>query len=188
MKAIAITGSAGSGKSTVLKLFKSKGFPAIDCDAIVAKLYKTKPVQKKLSRLFGTCSQKRMLPIMLSSKKKRRLLEKTLHPPVWKLLKQRLSFFRKQGKLLVFVEVALLFEAKWHKRFGAIIFVRSSKKKCLQRLGKKGFSKKNALLLWKSQFSPEKKVKSSHYIINNNASPAETKRQAMRILEKLKNA
>lgn len=188
MKAIAITGSLGSGKSTALKIFRSLGFPIIDCDALVAKLYKKKAVQKKLSKLFGTSSPKKMLSIMLSSKQKRRLLEKTLHPLVWKQLRQKLSSFRKQGKALAFAEVPLLFEAKWHKRFDAIIFVHASKKKCMQRLAKKGFPRKHALLLQKAQLSPKKKIKSSHYTINNNGNLAKTREQARQVAELLKNA
>jgi len=185
MKSIAITGSPGSGKSTALKIFKSLGFPAIGCDAIVAKLYKTRLVKKRLSMLFGTSSKKSLLSIMLSSKKKRALLEKTLHPLVWKQLRKMLSSFKKQGKAVVFVEVPLLFEAKWQKRFDSIIFVQASKKKCLQRLAKKGYSKKHALLLWNAQLSPAKKIKSSHYAINNNEGLAKTRKRIKALLDAL---
>ena len=86
---------------------------------------------------------------------------------------------------LVVVEVPLLFEAEWEKRFDSVIFVKSSKKKCLERLATKGIERKDALLRWNAQLSAKKKIKSSQYIIDNNKTPANTRKQVLLLIEDL---
>jgi len=185
MKAIALTGSIGSGKTTVLKFVRSFRIATVDSDAIVRKLYREKRVQEKLRQVFGTANRKKIASIVFSSPSKRRKLEKILHPLVWRRVKSRLSSFRKQGKLIAFVDVPLLFEANWQKRFDFVVFVKASKEKCIKRLQKKGFGKREALVRWQAQLSPRKKIKSSDYIIDNGHSLAKTRKQVKQLLSKL---
>jgi len=185
MKAIALTGSIGSGKSSVLKIVRSFRVPTIDCDAIVSKMYREKAVQKKLKQLFGTVNRKEIAEIAFSSPKKRRQLERLLHPLVWKRVKDRLSSLENQGKPIAVADVPLLFEARWQNRFSAIVFVKAPKKTCLQRLAKRGLSRKEALQRWNAQISPRKKVKRSDYVIDNGGSLAKTRKQVRQLLQEL---
>jgi dephospho-CoA kinase len=185
MKAIALTGSIGSGKTTVLKFVRDSHIPTIDCDAIVSKAYREKPVKKKLRKMFGTANRREIAGIVFSSPKKRRKLEKLLHPLVWKRVKSKLSLLRKQGKLLAVVDVPLLFEARWQNRFNSVIFVKVAKKTCIQRLAKKGFSRKEALQRWNAQLPPRKKVKKSDYLIDNSGTVAKTRKQVRQLLSDL---
>jgi len=185
MKVIALTGNIGSGKTTVLKFVRSMHIYVIDSDRIVALLYKDKRVQKKLFDIFGTFKRREIASIAFTFPSKRRKLEKLLHPLVWCEVKQRISAFRKHGSNLVVVEVPLLFEAEWEKRFDSVIFVKSSKKKCLERLATKGIERKDALLRWNAQLSAKKKIKSSQYIIDNNKTPANTRKQVLLLIEDL---
>ncbi len=186
MKAIALTGSIGSGKSTVLKFVRSLRIATVDCDAIVSKLYRKKEVRKSLLRLFGTADRKEIASIVFASPSKRRKLEKALHPLVWREVRSRLASLRKQGKKLAIVEVPLLFEASWEKRFDSTIFVTAPKKKCMQRLIAKGMPRKQVLLRWKAQLIPRKKIKSAGYVIDNSGSPAKTRQQVKGLLFELK--
>ncbi len=185
MKVVALAGNIGSGKTTVLKFVRSMQVSIIDSDKIVASLYKDKGVQQKLFRLFGACKRNEIASLAFSSPSKLRKLEKLLHPLVWREVKQKLSVFRARGKKLAVVEVPLLFEANWEKRFDSVIFVKSSKKKCLERLAGKGLVKKDALLRWNAQFPVKKKIKSSQYIIDNNKTPANTRKQVLLLIKDL---
>ncbi len=185
MKVIALTGNIGSGKTTVLKFVRSMHVSVIDSDRIVASLYHDKRIQEKIFRIFGTSKRQEVASIAFSSSSKRRKLEKLLHPLVWRAVKQRLSSFRTCGKKLVVVEVPLLFKANWEKRFDSVIFVKASKKKCLERLAVKGIVKKDALLRWNAQLPVKKKIKSSQYIIDNGKTPANTKKQVLLLIEDL---
>ena len=186
MKAIALTGSIGSGKSTVLKFVRSLRIATVDCDAIVSKLYMEKEVRKSLLRFFGTADRKEISSIVFASPTKRRKLEKALHPLVWREVRSRLASLRKQGKRLAIVDVPLLFEAKWEKRFDSTIFVKALKKKCIQRLIAKGMPRKQVLQRWKAQLSPGKKIKKAQHVIDNSGSPAKTRQQVKRLLLELK--
>ena len=54
MFVIGLTGTIGSGKSTVTGLLKDQGATTIDCDKIVHELYsKDKKVRKGIKGLFG---------------------------------------------------------------------------------------------------------------------------------------
>ncbi len=185
MKTIALTGSIGSGKSTVLKFVSQRRVPALDSDGIVAGLYHNRVVQSKLKKTFGTVNRKKIAEVVFSSKSKRKKLEAVLHPLVWREVKAKIAEQKSLGKALVFVDVPLLFEVKWQNRFDAVVFVKASKKKCIERLRKKGFSKKGALLRWNSQLSPMKKVKLADYVIDNSASLARTEKQVRALIEKL---
>ena len=54
---IAITGGIGSGKSTVCKLIKEKGFPVISCDEVYSGLLKSADFLKVLQNEFGNVMQ-----------------------------------------------------------------------------------------------------------------------------------
>ena len=185
MKAIALTGNIGSGKTTVLKFVRSMHISVIDSDRIVASFYRDKKVQEKIFRIFDTSKRQAIASIAFSSPSKRRKLEKLLHPLVWHAVKQKLSAFRSRGSKLVVVEVPLLFEANWQKRFDSVIFVKSSKKKCLKRLAKKGIAQKDVLLRWNAQLPAKKKIKSSQYIIDNSKTLANTRKQVLLLIEDL---
>jgi len=185
MKSVALTGSIGSGKSTVLKILARQKIPVVDTDAIVKALYKDQTVKKKLLALFGTASKKEIARLAFSSKAKRKALEKLLHPLVWAKAKARLSKFHSQKKQLAFVDVPLLFEAGWQNRFSHVVFVKCPKAKCIERLENRGLSRKQALERWNSQIPQAKKIKRADYVIDNSGSPAKTRGQARDLIAKL---
>ena len=185
MRLIALTGPICSGKSTVLRLLKQQGIPAIDCDAIVRQLYKRKAVQKKLLREFGTFNKNKISALVFSSPGKRKKLEGILHPLVWKEIEKGIKKFRKKNENFVIVDVPLLFEAKWQNRFDAVIVVKTSKRQCMQRAIKKGMNKKEFLLRYAAQIPIGKKIKRAHYLIDNSGSLRATRKQARQLIKGL---
>jgi len=186
MKAIALTGLIGSGKSTVLKTVRRMAVSVIDCDSIVSKLYRDKAVKKKLFKLFGTVNRKKIANIVFSSSSKRKKLEALLHPLVWREVKAKLALFKERKKNLAVVDVPLLFEAKWENKFDSIVFVKAPKAKCLARLVDKGLSIKEALQRWNSQIRPGKKIKKAQHVIDNSGSLSHTRKQARLLFSELK--
>ncbi len=187
MFSIALTGSICSGKSTVLRFFRKQGIPAIDCDAIVSELHKRKAVQKKLLREFGSFKKSKISAIVFPSPRKRKKLERILHPLVWGEIKKKLQKLKRQGRRFAVVDVPLLFEAKWQNRFDAVIVVKAGKQQCLQRALKKGIKRKLFLLRYAAQMQLGKKIKRAHYIIDNGGSLKRTRKQARQLINCLKN-
>lgn len=185
MLSIALTGGIASGKSTVLKLL-AKSFPTIDSDKIVSNLYKDKKVLAKIEKEFRTKNKKLISEKIFSSKTKRKKLEKILHPLVLKEIKLELAKLKKKKKKIVFVEVPLLFESSFQKFFSHSICVYCTKQQQLQRLKKKGFSRKQALQRIHAQNPLKEKVKYADFVINNNKSLKETKKQVKELIEFIK--
>ena len=185
MKAVAVTGSFGSGKSTVLKFARSLRLPSIDSDRVVAALYRDPEVKKRLFREFGSSSKRGVALIAFSSPSKRHKLESILHPLAWAEIKNKLSLLKKRGKTLAFVEVPLLFEAGWQGRFDESVFVKCSRKKCLKRLAAKGFPKEEAVLRFRAQLPQWKKIKRAQHTIDNNGCLASTGKQVRGLIAKL---
>lgn len=51
-KLIAVTGGIGSGKSKVMEIIESLGFPTISCDEVTNKLYKKQSVLRKIKKII----------------------------------------------------------------------------------------------------------------------------------------
>ena len=132
---IAIVGKIASGKSSVLDIFKDKGYLVLSSDAIVHELYEKPEVQalinKKLKiELSGdyTSALREHLKVKSSDLEK---LEKIVHPLVKKEIEN--AFKNSKSKLLV-AEVPLLFKAHMENMFDVIIGVDIKKSIQVKRL------------------------------------------------------
>ena len=113
---IAITGSMHSGKSTLLNLAASKGYPTLSSDAIVKKIYQDDESIDKVAQLlhldfannqFDTAL---ITQTIIADPRAKRRLEKWIHPLV---KKATITWIAAQTSSHVFIEVPLLYEAKW---------------------------------------------------------------------------
>ena len=175
---IGITGSMSSGKSTVSNFLGKRNIPIFSADAEVNKIYKNKYFLKKIKKFFVF---KNSLNIKTQVKKKIKddhkkleILEKVIHP----LVRKKMVLFLKTRKHAKFCicEIPLLIENKLNKYFDYVIFVDAKKSIRLNRYIKKGGIKKIFLALNKRQLSRKKKILKSNYVINNNSSLKELKK------------
>ena len=167
---IAITGTIGSGKSTVCEYIRSKGYDVFDCDLENAKLLlKDNEGYLKVKELFPECivndeiDKKILSEIIFSSIDKKELLESIMHPLILKQLN-----LRKDNPL--FAEVPLLFEASWDKYFDKNILVVTNMDLVVGRLLEKGLLLDDINSRIKNQMSIEEKIKRADKIIYNNGS------------------
>lgn len=127
-KLIAITGGIGSGKSLVLETFNELGYPTLSSDKIVKELYKTPKVKRVLKSIFPSAVKgekrlridyKTLTELAFSNKENNQKLTKAITPLVLD------EILRKAEKLnkTTFVEVPLLFECGFEKKFDNAIVV-----------------------------------------------------------------
>ncbi|HEA84297.1 MAG TPA: dephospho-CoA kinase [Thermodesulfobacterium geofontis] len=189
MKKIAITGSLGTGKSTILKILQNLGFSTFSCDEVVKNLYKDPDIQKKIIEIFGKeilsidgkLNKKKILEKILEDNKLKEKLESLFHP----LVKEKLLEFireRKEEKI-IFAEVPLLFEAGWEDLFDEIWVITCSPLTQKERILKKGLEEKLGEKLLKLQLSLKEKEKKAHKIIFSEKSFEELEKEIKEMLK-----
>lgn len=177
MKKIAITGSIGSGKSTVSQYLRSRGFYVADSDAIVKDLYQQDAsVKAKFVEWFGESiilngevDKRRLKQLFLEDQHNRKKVETYVHQRV----KERLFDFMDQHSesAVVFCEVPLLFEVNWQHEFDETWLVVTSRDVLIKRLQSyRGMSLEaiEHMLMW--QMSVEDKIAKADVVIENQGS------------------
>jgi dephospho-CoA kinase len=191
---VAITGGIGSGKSSVSKLIEQFGFPVLRSDDLAKDLMQNDDsIKKKIIKAFGknSYSENRLNKEYLAQNVfcKKRQLEKInsiVHPAVIQKVRA-ISSELFLNHPLVFVESALVFEAKIQKEFDYIILVYAEEETRIKRLVLKStISKADILKRIKFQIPDEKKIDKVHFVIDNNSSFEELEHRTKFILDLLK--
>ena len=179
---VGLTGGIGTGKSTVSRKLRERGYPVIDLDVISREVIEYPEVIDELVRNFGieilenqnnisgkkSISRNKLRQTVFKEEKKVSVLNSIMHPPIVKEMRRQIEELRKSYKT-VFVEVQLLFEAKLEKEFDIIVLVYADKKTQLERVLKRdGRSKGEVRQIINAQMDMTEKRKLSNYIIENN--------------------
>ena len=154
---VGLTGSFGSGKTSVAKIWKKKGANVIDSDKLVHEVYKPNhPIGKKIKKSLRLKSLDRAQigKIIFSKPALRKRLERMIHPYVFKRIPE---IVRKSKKRVAVIEMPLLFETDFQKKVDVVVLVIGKKNEIEKRLLKKGFSKEEIRRRWKAQWTAEKR-------------------------------
>lgn len=177
---IGITGSFGSGKSTVAKIFCRRGFKIIDVDKIYHdNFYRNHPLREKIKKAFGTLDRNELKKIVFNDSSKLRKLNRITHPLIIKKMNAEIKRIKnKDTNANIAVDIPLLFESKSEKLFDKTIVVKSSQKAQISRILKnKRYTKKEIIQIIKSQIPLKEKMKRADYVIDNSRTKISTKNQ-----------
>lgn len=189
---IGITGSIACGKSTVSNYLKSKGYIVIDADRIGHEALDDDYVKEKLIVAFGNeilednkINRQKLGELVFGNSSNLNVLNSIIHPEIRKKILEKID--KNNDKELIFIDVALLFEAKFDDLVDKIIVVYVDENTQLTRLMKRNsISKKEALSRIVSQMSPIEKAKLGDYMVNNNLDVINTYEQVDKVLSELK--
>ena len=189
---IGITGSIACGKSTVSNYLKSKGYIVIDADRIGHEALDDDYVKEKLIVAFGNeilednkINRQKLGELVFGNSSNLNVLNSIIHPEIRKKILEKID--KNNDKELIFIDVALLFEAKFDDLVDKIIVVYVDKNTQLTRLMKRNsISEKEALSRIVSQMSPIEKAKLGDYTVNNNLDVINTYEQVDKVLSELK--
>jgi dephospho-CoA kinase len=193
---VGLTGSVGTGKSTVTNFFRELGAYIIDWDELARKL--TRPhlkAWKEIVEYFGkgilnddlTIDRQKLADIVFSDKEKVEKLNQIVHPEVFKEDARITNEIKSLNPdALIIKDVPLLFELTRPIFVDKIVVVSASEQTQLRRLEGKGMSRKDARNRIRSQLPLEKKIKSADFVINNDGPLEETKKQVEEIYSLLK--
>jgi len=192
MKKIGITGGIASGKSTIKDMLVRMNYHVIDSDKIASTLLDVgTPQYQKIITYFGegvlnpnkTINRKILADIIFHDYGKKETLNRIIHPEVRKIIQIELDHFERLGELLIFIDVPLLYEAKFEDMFHKVIMVYVDEKIQLKRLMERdNITEDYALAKIQSQMSMKEKKKRADYVIDNSFSIIETKKQLMQVL------
>lgn len=189
---IGITGSIACGKSTVSNYLKSKGYIVIDADRIGHEALDDDYVKEKLILAFGNeilednkINRQKLGELVFGSSSNLNVLNSIVHPEIRKKILEKID--KNNDQEFIFIDVALLFEAKFDDLVDKIIVVYVDENTQLTRLMKRNsISKKEALSRIVSQMSPIEKAKLGDYTVNNNLDVINTYEQVDKVLSELK--
>lgn len=188
-----LTGSIASGKSSVLKIIAEEGYNTISADDVVKELYKDeeflKSFKKEIGEKFFTIDKKldkdKLREALFKDISLKNRVEAFVHPLVYEKIKEMLL----DG--FNFIEVPMFFEAREYFldskiEIKGIIFVNIDKKIQVSRLMHRNkISEKETIAMIDTRITSEEKIKASNYIINNNASEDNLKREVLKTLERI---
>ena len=182
---LGITGTIGSGKSTIGSILASQGITVIDTDAIVHELLSgSEEIQKIVLDRFGTIDRKELGALVFENAKSRRDLEAILHPAVLSVCRTKAKVL--QAEPLIAFLVPLLFEARLEKEYDQIWTVVVDENILRQRLKERNnYSDSELTARLSSQFPQETKARLANQVINNSGSVHETKAQIDRLISLL---
>ena len=189
---IGITGSIACGKSLVSNYLQEKGYTIIDADKIGHMALENDEVKKQLVNKFGKSILKdnevnrvTLGKLVFENKENLKELNNIIHPQIRKNISEQIQVHKNEK--LVFVDVPLLFEAKFDDLVEKIIVISLDEKIQLERLmNRNSLSKEEALQRIKSQIPVREKEKLGDYVVDNSFTQENTYNQVDRILEKLK--
>jgi dephospho-CoA kinase len=190
---VGLTGGFGTGKSTVLPMFKKLGAKTFDCDRWVKACWQpgstVYPRLKSLVRSYGLIpGAQAKIPLKQVAGKTfqdrtfRRKLEKIIHPVIFR--KIRLAHTREMGILVV--EIPLLFETGLNRDVDFVVTIKTSTQKSKARvLKKRGMSVRE----WKARIGAQwplaRKARNSDAVILNNGNLQNTSRQVKKVWNKI---
>lgn len=186
---IGIGGNIGAGKTTVAKIFQSYGMRYISADRIgwsVLPEIADKLREKYGDKIFSgsRIDRIKLRKFVFSNPSYLKDLNRLSHPVLLKKLYEKLKMIHRS---MVVIDAALLFD--WHKLLKKIdypILVTSKKKLKRKRALQRGISKKLFEQIIRHQKKESEMVKYAKYIIKNNGTLGQLKKQCRKIFKELK--
>jgi len=183
---VGLTGGIGSGKSTVLQLFKELGTVVYIADVEAKKLMNSdKELMQNITILFGKKSyvnnklnRKYIASVVFNDEEKLKTLNALVHPKVKLHFKK---FIGKQTAKVVMYESAILFESGTNAMCDFVITVTANFEDKIKRIIKRDkVSKQQILDRMQHQTSDAIKIEKSDFIITNTTLEA-TKKQVAKL-------
>lgn len=185
---LGLTGGIATGKSTVVAIFRSFGFPIVDGDQIAREIVEVgQPALAAIEKVFGAAvilpdgqlDRKKLGEIIFNQPEKRHVLNQLLDPFLRKTILDRVESYQAKSELVI-VDLPLLFEGDYIDTVDAIATVYVPESVQLKRLmARDNLSEQDAKKRMNSQWPIEEKKAKSSIVFDNQQSIAETKKQVI---------
>jgi dephospho-CoA kinase len=194
-----LTGTIGTGKSTVAKMLAEMGAFIIDYDLIAHQVVEPgKPAWQAIKDYFGpdilkndqTLNRQRLADVVFNDPQKLQQLNLIMHPEVFKEDRRQVEEKRRiDPDGIIIKDIPLLLEVGpevARSLVDKIIVVYCSPDIQLTRLIARGMSEEDARNRIKNQIPVKEKMQFADFLINNDGSFEETRRQVQNIYSQLR--
>lgn len=187
---LGITGEPGSGKSTVLQVFKSLGATVVMADQIIAELHEETTVRQAIQQRFFSdrtdtdYTLEEVRALVNSDDQVLPLLEEILHPPFFRALESLISKFREKKKTaLLCIEIPLLYETQSERYCNGILLTHCEAEVQAARLKDRGWPESRWSRMKKRLDPLEEKMEKSTFQVDTSRSWDETEQQVIAIYQ-----
>ena len=174
MKIIGLTGGIGSGKSSVLEIFKKIGISTYNADESAKELISSdKKIIYSIKQLFGEdiyneneLNSKLVSKIVFNDKEKLNFLNSIIHPAV--ALDFNKFCLRHRNESYIVKEAAIIFETKTENLFNKIIYVKTPEEIRIDRVMQRdNLSRDDVLNRIQNQINETSIIDKCDFVIEN---------------------
>jgi dephospho-CoA kinase len=195
MYILGITGSLGSGKTTVAQMLRRKRIPVLDADKMAhAFLAPGKKCFDRVVKYFGVeilkhgrIDRRQLAKIAFNNPQSLKKLSSIIHPEVIKEIRFQIKKYRRQkGRVAVAMDVPLLFETGLQKICDYVIVVYVKGPLQIKRIQKRsGLTKLEILKRMKAQMPMKEKIARANFVIDNQGHINQTQKQVEELWQRL---
>jgi len=193
---VGLTGGIASGKSTVARMFATKGAILIDFDTLAHDVEKPDgPVWTGIVSHFGEgilrpdrkIDRRKLGDIVFADREKRELLNRLVHPAVFDEWRRRLaSIGNNRADAVVLSDIPLLIEAGMKGMVDLVLLIYIPREEQIRRLMERnGLTREEAEKRIAAQMPIDEKIPEADVVIGNEGSLEETERQVDRVWKTL---
>lgn len=194
MLRICLTGNAGSGKSTVARIWeKERGAVIIDADLLARRAVKTGgAVLKNLVARFGegillddgSLDRRKMGRLAFSDPQSLAALNALVHPEIVRLIEKALKREKKHRTPVAVLDAALVFEFGIARWFDYVVVVDAPEKLRKERLLASGkMDRETVDNLMRCQLPAEELASRADYVIRNSHSAENLRKQSLEVFD-----
>ncbi|MBP6866015.1 MAG: dephospho-CoA kinase [Candidatus Pacebacteria bacterium] len=193
MRAFAITGNIGSGKSTVAKFLEKLGAVIISCDNVAKEIAASGLYQNEINLILGEnvfpegCIDfKTIRNIVFSNKTILLAYEQFIHPLVWAKVEELVA--ESAGKLCV-VENALIYQKsdQWRFDYGVIVAICSPKEQFARLIdpARRNMQAEDAIARIKLQYQSPESHPATRFVIDTEYEIEELEKRVLGLYQEL---
>lgn len=213
MLRVGLTGSLGSGKTTVAAILREHGMHVLEADAIAREMMKPgERVFRAIAEHFGPAVvrpdgslDRPRLATLAFSQGRLNELNRIVHPPVIAEQERQMSaIFARDPDAIVVIESALIFEAEawgtvpdWRKRFDRILLVTAPDDLKIERFlarilpadataEERAAAERDARRRLAAQLPDSDKIARADFVIDNSGALEATRLETERIVARLR--
>jgi dephospho-CoA kinase len=191
MKVIGLTGSIGSGKTTLAGFLKELGVAIIDADKLGHRALRESQVRRELVAAFGQgildsdsqVNRPKLARLVFGYPQQLARLNRITHPRIAEMITGRLDEHRRQGAGAVVIDAPLLVETGLVDTVDEVWVTAAPRTVVLNRLQQMGLSRRQALARLGAQMEPKERLKKADVVIKTDTSLEELKARAKELAD-----